>query len=78
MLKVFKNKAQVAGPYSQDRFWGVRDPPKVDLSDPTHSPLTLLQTPPPHFLAHFVAKSGPLSDLGVRRTPLTKGLPGGL
>ena len=51
---------------SQDRFGGVQDPPKVDLSDPKSGLFELTPNPPTKtpFLAHFVAKSGSFGRFG--------------
>ena len=47
---------------SQDQFWGVQDPQKVNFFEP-HPPYPYPPTKTP-FLAHFVAKSGPFGRLG--------------
>ena len=64
---------------SQDQFWGVRDPQKVDLLGPNSG---LSWTSPPYpptktaFLAHFVAKSGPFGRFGGKAVASLT-LPGG-
>ena len=62
---------------SQNRFWGVRNPQKVDLLDPKKWTFLNLTPYPPTknpFLAHFVAKNGPFGRFeGVRRTPAPPG-----
>ena len=52
---------------SQDRFWGLRDPQKVNLLDTKSGLFEPNPLNPPTktpFLAHFVAKSGPLGRFG--------------